>query len=493
MKKTKRNNKAMVIIGWILSLIQLILSIIVVVFVFKLGVLSTLYNVLMIVGLVVLLVLTRWLLWKSNPIVKWVIGAILSVVISVVCSVGIYYINGALNMINSVTTVEEEYTNIGVYVLVDDPANSVVDAKDYTFGYVQLEDEDIINESVNRIQSDISSGLGMDTPYTIKTKAQSDMLATADGLIKHDTKAIILDEAFIDVMSMETGYENVPSQVKKIASYRVSKKLNTNIKKADNVFAVYISGIDVWGDINIRSRSDVNIIAVVNPTTHQILLITTPRDYYVPLSVSHGVKDKLTHAGLYGINCSMDTLAELYGTNIDYFFRVNFSGFEKIINSLGGVDVDSEVAFHVEPDFNYHVGVNHLNGLEALAFARERYAFAEGDRQRAKDQMAVIKGVVNGLASSNILNDYSGVMQGLEGSFQTNIPYDLITTIVSKQLAEGTKWDIQSYSADGTGASRTTYSMPNFNAYVVIPNQDSVDRAKELINRMNNNEVISVE
>lgn len=167
-------------------------------------------------------------------------------------------------------------------------------------------------------------------------------------------------------------------------------------------------------------------------------MISTPRDYYVPLSISNGVPDKLTHAGIYGINVCMDTLNMLYDTDINYYFRLNFAGFVQIIDALGGITVDSDYDFTTQNSSGYHFtkGPNQVNGDQALAFCRERYAFSAGDRQRGKDQMKVIQGVINKATSPDILKNYLSLLDSLSGCFETNIPYDVITSLVKQQLDE---------------------------------------------------------
>lgn len=198
---------------------------------------------------------------------------------------------------------------------------------------------------------------------------------------------------------------------------------------------------------------------------------------------------KLTHAGIYGVDVSEDTLSMLYDVDIDYYFRVNFSGFEQLIDALGGITVQSDYRFDVEPSFHYEEGANYVNGEEALAFARERYAFAEGDRQRGKNQMAVITGVINKMMSPAILKNFSGLLEGLEGSFESDIPYEDLAGLVRMQLAEGGSWNIVTYSVDGTGKKASTYSM-NRQLYVMEPDQSTVDHAKELIRQAENGETL---
>ena len=253
----------------------------------------------------------------------------------------------------------------------------------------------------------------------------------------------------------------------------------------DEVYTIFVSGIDTRGGMTASSRSDVNIILTLNATTKQILMISTPRDYFVPLSISNGVPDKLTHAGIYGVNVCMDTLDMLYDIDINYYFRLNFAGFEQIIDALGGVNVNSDYDFDSGNTTGYHFnkGENHLNGEQALVFARERYAFKEGDRQRGRNQMAVIQGVVDKATQPAFLKNYLSVLDSLDGAFETNVPYDVMASLVRKQLGEGGSWQVLSYSVDGTGDTQKPYSMSS-KAYVMIPNQNTVDKAKVLMKKV---------
>ncbi len=253
------------------------------------------------------------------------------------------------------------------------------------------------------------------------------------------------------------------------------------VPKELGTFILYFSGIDVWGWTDTQSRSDVNIIAAVNTNTRHIQLINTPRDYYVAMPISNGVKDKLTHAGLYGIDNSMGTLNMLYDIQIDYYMRMNFSGFEKIIDTMGGVDVYSEYDFTVDPIKHYTQGYNHLTGLEALAFVRERHAFASGDNQRGRNQMAMVQAMVKKVCSPDFLLNYSTIMEELTDFYRTNIPEDVMLGFVTNQMLDDTEWTVDTYSVTGSGGSEYTYSTPGSAAYVMIPNEADIEEAKKKI------------
>ena len=252
-------------------------------------------------------------------------------------------------------------------------------------------------------------------------------------------------------------------------------------------FVVYLSGVDNRGELTENARSDVNILAVVNPETKQVALINTPRDYYVDLAGTDS-KDKLTHAGLYGVETSMATLGNLYGVNVEHYIRINFAGFISIIDAIGGVDVYSDQAFTSVGSPGYYdpttfaEGWNHLDGKSALAFARERHAFKTGDIQRGINQMKVIDAMVEKLKSPALLMSFSKLMDAMADCFVTSLSQEQISALVRMQLSDLSSWDIQSHSVTGTGAKSTKcYSAKGQSLYVMKPDENSVNEAKALV------------
>ena len=252
-------------------------------------------------------------------------------------------------------------------------------------------------------------------------------------------------------------------------------------------FVVYLSGVDNRGELTEDARSDVNILAVVNPLTKRVALINTPRDYYVDLAGTDS-KDKLTHAGLYGVQTSMDTLGNLYGIQVDHYVRINFAGFIDIVDALGGVDVYSDQAFTSVGSPGYYdptdfvEGWNHLDGAAALAFARERHAFATGDIQRGINQMKVIDAMLDKIKSPALLTSYSKLLAAVSDNFVTSLSSNQITALVRMQLSDFASWDIENYSVTGSSSSSThCYSAQGQKLYVMKPDEDSVAEAKALI------------
>ena len=252
-------------------------------------------------------------------------------------------------------------------------------------------------------------------------------------------------------------------------------------------FVIYLSGVDTRGELTEKARSDVNILAAVNPVTKRVALINTPRDYYVDLAGTSD-KDKLTHAGLYGVETSMETLGNLYGVNVDHYIRINFAGFISIIDALGGVDVYSDQAFTSVGSPGYYdptafvEGWNHLDGKAALAFARERHAFASGDIQRGINQMKVIDAMLNKIKSPALLMGFSKIMDAAADCFVTSFSQDQISALVRMQLSDFADWDIESYTVTGSSSTSTKcHSAKGQKLYVMLPDDASVSKAKEMI------------
>lgn len=499
MEKSIKKN-IVFIIGWIITIVQTVMSGWMILLLKNNNMIPN--NLLIIAGIVLFcfVLLCRFLMKKEIRLISFVIGAVIAVLMCGLLAFANGKIGKLTDTLENITDAKEETTKIGVYVLVDDLAQNIQDASEYQFGILSQINRDDTDNAVEQIEEELSDDI-LVMEYDGTTEL-------ADALNSGDCRAIVISENFVSMISESEGYENFESSIREIASYewktvvketssdsRANESTDKEQASSDNkhasedmVFSMYISGIDTYGDISTKSRSDVNIIAVVNVNTHQVLLVSTPRDYFVPLSISNGVKDKLTHAGIYGIEVSKDTLGMLYDFDIDYYFRVNFNGFEDMINSLDGVTVQSDYDFSVGT-FHYVKGTNNLNAEEALAFARERYSFADGDRQRGRNQMEVIKGVIKKIQTPAVLNNFNELMESLEGSFQTDMPYDVLSSLVKDQLTSGDSWTVKSYSVDGTGSMSTTYSM-NQELYVMIPDQSTVDQAKEMIQKIIDGEIL---
>lgn len=410
---------------------------------------------------------------------------IICIFISFVAIVGINKMSSLFGKKDSVMV--EETT--AAYVLDDDPAKTIADAKDYTFGVTASYDWENTKKTMDKINKQLNTD--------IATKSYDSVDSMVDGLMDGEVGVILLNTAYIDILEEHEGYEEFTEQTRVLFESKIQTvqtvKDNTKDETEDS-FIVYVSGSDTRHSTLAKSRSDVNVLAVVNPSTKQILLLNTPRDYYVPISIGNGAYDKLTHCGTYGVECSMDTLGSLYDIEVDHYGQINFNGFVKFINAIGGVTVYSEKTFRTrEGRYQIYEGDNQMSGEVALAFVRDRFAFADGDNARGRHQMAVIAAVVKKLSASTIISNYPDIMKSMDGMFATDFTSDEISSLVKMQLSDGASWNIKTFAVSGKGGKSTTYSVPNKKAYVMYIDQNYIDHAKKLIKKVQDGEILTDE
>ena len=331
------------------------------------------------------------------------------------------------------------------------------------------------------------SALKKDKKVDVKVDDVASYQEAYDNLKSGKSKAMVLSGSYASLL--ESVDSNYASHLKTIYTYKIKTKNNNSAKQVDSkVFNIYISGIDTYGSISTVSRSDVNIIMTVNMNTHKILLTTTPRDAYVKIPGGGADQyDKLTHAGIYGVETSEQTLENLYGIKIDYYARINFTSFLKLIDQLGGVTVHNDQAFtSLHGKFDFPVGDIQMNSEQALGFVRERYSLDGGDNDRGKNQEKVISAIVNKLASLKSVSNFTSIVNNLQDSVQTNMSLDTINALANTQLDSGSKFTVTSQAVTGTGSTGqlTSYAMPNSSLYMMKLDDSSVASASQAIKNL---------
>lgn len=395
---------------------------------------------------------------------------------------GGFYLWRTVHAVRTVSDAAVERARVSFYTLQDSPAATLEDLASGTFGV--LKELDRSNTDITLQQAQEEHGL------TLAVTRYDSLIDLADALQSGAVDAIVLNEAYLTLYEETPGYEKFPSRLKTISTRQVEHVVEVEPAESqaqeDSVINILISGSDTRENtIDQRGRSDVNIIASINTETHQTLLLSTPRDYFVPLDVGvDDAYDKLTHAGIYGMDVLMGTLENLYGIDIDYYFRINFTGFVDVIDALGGIEVYSAYDF-TAGGYHFTEGVNALDGDAALAFARERYSFSEGDRQRGSNQMEVVKAVFQKAMSPSILTQYLSILDSVQSCVDTSVPYDVIAELVRQQLESGASWKIESFGVNGSDARAATYSM-NQDLYVMIPDEAAVAEAKDRLAAVGN-------
>lgn len=484
-----KKNKLWTIIAAIVLALQVVAEALTLMIVLRLNVLPDKYAVILAISLGVLILPTALLLFvrrkETVGNARRIIACVLALFVVCGCAVISKVASDAYATIYAVTT-PGEVTNVKylyVFVRSDDPAQSISDTADYTYAVVQDYDVEHTDKAIAMIEQQTGKTLNV-TRY----EKTSDL---ADALFAKEVDAFILNGAAVTLLMEEETYADLTQKARILFAISPTDMGETEPTEdvsvgsmAEQPFVVYISGSDTRSSKLNVSRSDVNILVVVNPVSKQVLLLNTPRDYYVPNPAGNGKLDKLTHCGLYGTEISMQALGDLYDVEVGYYAQINFDGFETLIDAVGGITIYSDESFTAQ-DTKIQKGENALNGAQALDLVRERYHVSGGDNGRGKNQMKVVAALIKKMTSgTTIISNYSDILKSLEGMFKTSIGMDEISELVRMQLNDMASWNIQTFAVTGKGGSEKTYSMPGVYAYVMHPNADVVEHAAKLVDRV---------
>ena len=432
-------------------------------------------NIIITIGLLVVLAISIFL-QKAKK--STLVTTIILVVFSLISLVGVFGFKQMIDITNRMNQTAA-FSEVEMSIVV--PKDS--DIKDVS----QLTSVQAPTKVDKNNIDTLMSALKKDKKVDLNVEDVASYQEAYDNLKSGKSKAMVLSGSYASLL--ESVDSNYASNLKTIYTYKIKKKNNNSAKQVDSkVFNIYISGIDTYGSISTVSRSDVNIIMTVNMNTHKILLTTTPRDAYVKIPDGGADQyDKLTHAGIYGVETSEKTLENLYGINIDYYARINFTSFLKLIDQLGGVTVHNDQAFtSLHGKFDFPVGDIQMNSEQALGFVRERYSLDGGDNDRGKNQEKVISAIVNKLASLKSVSNFTSIVNNLQDSVQTNMSLDTINALANTQLDSGSKFTVTSQAVTGTGSTGqlTSYAMPNSSLYMMKLDDSSVESASQAIKNL---------
>ena len=432
-------------------------------------------NIIITIGLLVVLAISIFL-QKAKK--STLVTTIILVVFSLISLVGVFGFKQMIDITNRMNQTAA-FSEVEMSIVV--PKDS--DIKDVN----QLTTVQAPTKVDKNNVDTLMSALKKDKKVDVKVDDVASYQEAYDNLKSGKSKAMVLSGSYASLL--ESVDSNYASHLKTIYTYKIKTKNNNSAKQVDSkVFNIYISGIDTYGSISTVSRSDVNIIMTVNMNTHKILLTTTPRDAYVKIPDGGADQyDKLTHAGIYGVETSEKTLENLYGIKIDYYARINFTSFLKLIDQLGGVTVHNDQAFtSLHGKFDFPVGDIQMNSEQALGFVRERYSLDGGDNDRGKNQEKVISAIVNKLASLNTVSNFTSIVNNLQDSVQTNMSLDTINALANTQLDSGSKFTVASQAVTGTGSTGqlTSYAMPNSSLYMMKLDDSSVESASQAIKNL---------
>jgi len=427
--------------------------------------------------------------WQRQPgIGKQILGYILSAAVMLGCFAAGNVVGRVQGTLNAITAPEKVNIILEIYVRAEDDAQYIQDAAGYTFAL----SEDVPEKDAEQALSELEKLFG----NPVESTGYASTIAALDALLSGEADAAILNSAYLAVLEDMEGYEDVMDRLKVLHELVIEKEVPVQTEPkveegqeqpvqadvTDAPFLVYISGNDARRAQLADGGSDVNILLLVNPQSHQILLINTPRDYYVVNPASgNGSRDKLSHCGLRGIDNCVQAVSGLYGQDIDYYARINFSGFRTLVDAIGGVTIYSDITFATRKYIIYE-GENHLNGDQALYYARERKNLAGGDNDRGKNQMKLISAMIHQLSVGNLISNYAEILESLEGMFSTNFPAEDIGRLVQMQLTEKPQWEVLTFAVTGDNGNDFCWGVGGY-GYVMYPHEHMVAHASALMER----------
>lgn len=469
----------------IVYVIQILMSIVLMAVMYSANLIPIMYMI--IIGIILLLMLIGeyfLIFYKKKKSKRSLITQLMSLSLSCLLLFSSFVVYKTTKTVDLMTTQAFQTRAISVIVLKDSMIHNEKDLKQRKLGYMSNVGEQSMKYAQNSINQDIGK---------VELKENKDMTTLIDGLYHENVDAIILDEAFRSLV--EQDYKQFNEQTRVV--YQIKQEQDMidakNVDVTTKPFLVYVSGIDEYGDLSTISRSDVNMLVLVQPQTSQILLLSIPRDTYFPLNMN-GEYDKFTHTGIYGLQESINTLQDMLNEEINYYARMNFTSFLNIVDALQGVTVYSPHEFvTVKGHYQIHKGNNEMDSKKALAFVRERKSFLDGDFERGRNQQRMISAIIKKICSPAILASYGPVLDSVSQSIETNLSSDEMNALIQMQLSKMINWDIQTYQIQGDPASLPCYSSGGLNASVIVPNENSIHQAVEYIDQMMSGKRITIE
>lgn len=461
------------IVRWkIMLVIQVLISIILDVLLIQLNVLPMMY-IAMIIVIEILLGVGIFFLMRNAQKVRLIVSHIISLVISIMLVIGCMAVSQGNSAIQGLTSDHTQTNRISLYVLDDSSYQELSDLKNQSIE-ANVNDEHMA-EAIDALNKEVD----------LSIQGQEDYVQMSNDLYDQKTAGIYMNEA--QSALFDEIHEDFHEKTRVLYTYEITEEVedfSKDVSVTQNAFNVFISGIDTTGPVSTVSRSDVNMIVTVNPQSKKILMTSIPRDYYVTLA-NMGQKDKLTHAGLAGVENSVKTLENFLGIDINYYARVNFTSLIQMVDALGGIEVYSDQDI---PKLGIHEGINDMDGKKALSFSRERYSYKNGDNHRVQNQQKVLEAMINKMMSPAIITNYSSILENIDGSFETNMTSDEITSLIKMQLSDMSSWDIQQIQLQGHGAMLTGGAyMPGNRLYYMIPDEDSVSQCVAQIKEVQEN------
>lgn len=458
------------IIKSLISIIMFIISIYCIILVCNMNIIPDKYLIIFIITMLILNLLGVIFIFVKNKILT-VISVIIYIILLIISILGINISSNTINFFDKSFNSKTEVSKYDVIVLKNSNYKELDDLKNKKIGYLN------IDKNIKILKKQLDANY---EEYNMKD--------LYNKFINESIDSMVINDSYLDII--EEQYKDFSNKIRIIYSYDITKETKETEETKLRPINVYLSGSDSRSDkLEVNSRSDVNMIMTINPYTHTILFTSIPRDYYVQLHGIGTAKDKLTHSGIYGVDVGRTTLEDLFNIKIDYSIKVGMPAVPKIVDQIDGVDIDSDRtfnSFHIK-GWTVNQGINHMDGKQALAYARERYAYPEGDIHRIQNQQQVLEAIFNKIISNKkLLLKYDSLLDSFGDLYRSDIPKSYISEFVKDEINTGKPWKIERQYVIGQGSKSETYSMPGLKLYVMNPDMNSVNECENRINEVYN-------
>lgn len=479
----------------LIMLLQVAISALFIYYILNLNILPTRYIAVIAAVLAVLLLIPFIIMCsgrkkrreKHKTLLKRdIFSKLFSILISILLVVAIPYATRSNEFFSNITGKEGQKNVVSVIVLKngDFGKASLKDLKGESFGVSYEKEKTNVGKTMNAIEDEI--GKQDFVEYDTYAKLANELY---DGKVS----CIVVGEEYR--VMLENEHDAFDEETRIVKSFEYNRKVVSTTKSTDvteKPFTVYVTGLDTYGSVSTVSRSDVNMIVTVNPTTKQILMVSIPRDCQIELH-KNGKMDKLTHTGIYGTDETINTIQDFLNVEINYYAKTNFQGITNIVDALGGVTVDSNYAFKTRHgDYDIVKGEQEMSGDKALCFVRERYNLPAGDFDRGRNQQALLKALLNKAMSPKIITNFERILTAVEGSFETDMSSSEIKSLINMQLDDDASWDVKNVQISGEGyLTSDTYSMSGTSIYVMKPYNTHVKSIIKLIDKVEAGDILT--
>lgn len=493
-----KENKVYKVIAILLSIVMIVLMAFFAYQLIKMDILpQNLFIPVILIFVLISLILILWINLMAHGVVSKVFAMIFVLLYTVSMGIGNFYVYKTDGFMQKVTDhkIGDVKNTVSIIVMDDSNIKDLSSLKGKKVGRLNNVDKVGTNKLLKSVKKKKGSNY-------FKTKKFDGALSEVEALYNGEIDAMILNESYRGNVTSVEEYEHFSTETRVVysTSYYTTKK-NDSLVVSDitkNPFTILISGNDTTGDVSELSRSDVNMLVTINPKTSTILLTSMSRDTYVETvcdadgdtACPEGQMDKITHTGIYGLNTTRQTVEKFYDLKVNYSFRVNFTSVIDVVDALDGIDLNVEEGeqcdlFWANMKPGLPVGLHHVDGETALAFARERKAYVDGDYQRVRNQQKVMQAIINRAISSSALVNYTSFINSLESAFETNMTYDEITDLIKYELQAKPDWKFETYQISGLGDELMCASLGQA-ASVQVPDLNTVRIAREKIEAVMN-------